>query len=291
MTSASQLIANRRTYQRKAERKHQGIQGLMDGHTVAAHIRACLDAGWTQLGIAAQAEVSDRAIRYILAGQPNVQRDNAIRILAIKPEDSPQVPTIGTVRRIKALARAGYTIRWTAKQVGCSNRHIYEILNGTVEAVDRGLARRFAKLYARHEGTPGPSNPARIAATSKNWIGPEGWDTDTIDDPHAHPDWTGYCGTDRGWWTHRLEQIPTCEPCQAAHEQWLLERKHLSAADRYKALGQARGEASNRGAAIAEDARELMRLGADYDTAARRIGVTRQHLQQELCRHPDQTAA
>lgn len=287
MTTSTQRTAERILRQRKALRKLEGVDGLVDGTRVAAHIQACIDAGWTRLGIAEASLVSDRAIRYILAGQPTVQRDNALRLLAIKPEDSPRVPPIGTVRRIKALARIGYTIQWTATQAECSNRHIYEILNGTVEAVDRPLAERFAEIYSRHEATPGPSNPARIAATSKNWTGPDGWDSDSIDDPDAHPDWTGFCGSDRGWWTHRLEHIPVCEPCQAAHDQWLQDRKHLSHSERYQALGRARAEASNRGAAIAEDARELMRFGADYEAAAQRIGVTRQHLQQELLRHPE----
>ena len=285
--TTTQRTAERILRQRKALRKLQGVEGLIDGPRIAAHIQACISAGWTRLGIAEASFVSDRSIRYILAGQLTVQRDNALRLLAVKPEDSPRVPPIGTIRRIKALARIGYTIQWTAEQTGCSNRHIYEILNGTVEAVDRPLAEKFAKVYSKHEVTPGPSNPARIAATSKGWTGPDGWDSDSIDDPGAHPDWTGFCGSDRGWWTHRLQKLTMCGRCETAHGEWLQAHKHLSPGDRYKALGKARADASNRGAAIAEDARELMRFGADYETAARRIGVTRQHLQQELIRHPE----
>ena len=291
MTTATARTAYRSNRRRRNQRELQGIDGLTDGHTVAAHIQACLNAGWTRLGIAAASHVSDRAIRYILAGQPKVQRDNALRLLAIQPHHSPCVPALGIIRRIRALCRAGYPIRWTAQQASCSNRHIYEILNGTVTAVDRQLADRFAEVYARHEATPGPSNPARMAAASKDWTGPDGWDPDSIDDPDAHPDWTGHCGTDRGWWTHRIERIPVCPPCQAAHDAWLERIRPLSPAERYKAMGHARAEASNRGAAIAEDGRELLRLGATYDSAAQRLGVTRQHLQQELCRHPQEVAA
>ena len=285
--TATQRTADRIARQRKAFRKRQGIDGRVDGRDVAAHIQKCIAAGWTRLGIAEASNVSDRAIRYILAGQPTVQRDNALRVLNVQPQHSPRVPPVGTIRRIRALARAGYTIQWTASQVGCSNRHIYEILNGTVEAVERTLAEQFACLYSRHEATPGPSRPASIAAASKNWTGPDGWDSDSIDDPEAHPDWTGFCGTDRGWWTHRLERIPACERCQAAHDEWLQAHQGLSHGDRFKALGQAKAEASNRGAAIAEDARELMRLGDDYETAAHRLGISRQHLHQELGRHPE----
>ncbi|TXS21410.1 hypothetical protein EAO71_27305 [Streptomyces sp. ms191] len=291
MTTDTQRTANRVARQRKASRQRQGIDGHIAGSIVADHIRKCLDAGWTRLGLAEASTVSERAIRYILGGQPQVQRDNGLRLLNVKPEHSPKVPPLGSIRRIKALARAGYTIDWTATQVACSNRHIYEILNGTVDAVDRTLAERFAALYRRHEATPGPSRPARIAAASKNWPGPDGWDSDSIDDPEAHPDWTGFCGTDRGWWTHRLERIAACERCQNAHDEWLQAHQGLSHGDRFKALGRAKAEASNRGAAIVEDARELMRLGASYEVAAQRLGITRQYLQQELGRHPEQQTA
>lgn len=288
MSTPTQRIAERRNYQRKAQRRRQGLHGFVDGQAVATHIQTCLNAGWTRLGIAAAAQVSDRAIRYILAGQLRVQRDNALRLLAVKPEGSPCVPPLGTIRRVKALARAGYTIQWTADQADCSNRHIYEILNGTVEAVDRALAERFADIYRRHEGTPGPSNPARMAAASKDWTGPDGWDSDTIDDPDASPDWTGFCGTDRGWWTHRLQQIAMCSRCEDAHTEWLQAHKHLSQGDRWKAMGAARAAASNRRAAIAEDAHELMRTsGLDRATAAARLGVSKAYIDHAFRDHPE----
>lgn len=188
MTTATVRTAHRRNRRRRTQRELQGIDGFIDGHTVAAHLQTCLNAGWTRLGIASASHVSDRAIRYILAGQPKVQRHNALRLLAIQPHHSPCVPAVGTIRRIRALCRAGYPISWTAQQAGCSNRHIYEILNGTTPLADRGLADRFADIYRRHETRPGPSSPARIAAASKEWPGPEAWDPDTIDDPAAEPD-------------------------------------------------------------------------------------------------------
>jgi hypothetical protein len=181
-------LAQKINRQKRTARTQQGVSGLVHGPLVAAHLQACIDAGWTRREIAAATHVSERGIRYILNGQRTVQHHNAKRLFAVRPEHSPRVPPIGTIRRIRALSRAGYTVEWTGQQVGCSHRHIYEILNGSVELVDRGLAERFAELYRRHEGTRGPSNPARIAAKSKNWHGPEAWDVDTIDDPGAQPD-------------------------------------------------------------------------------------------------------
>jgi plasmid maintenance system antidote protein VapI len=169
-------------------RRQRGIAGLIDGHTVAAHLKTCIESGWTRLEIATHTGISDRAIRYILAGQPTVQRDNALRLLAVKPRRNHRSGTVGIIRRTRALARAGYPIAWTATQTGCSNRYIYEILNGAVNEISRDLADRFADLYRRHEATPGPSEKARIAAAAKGWPGPEAWDVDTIDDPDTEPD-------------------------------------------------------------------------------------------------------
>ena len=292
MTTATVNIAQRINRKHRTRRQQQGVTGLVDGPAVASHLIACIAAGWTRLEISSVSHVSERAIRYILNGQPTVQRDNATRLLAVRPEDSPRVPAIGAVRRIKALARAGYPIDWTLQQVDCSHRRIYEILNGTVAIIERPLAEQFATLYRRHEATPGPSDAARITAASKDWTGPDGWDADSIDDPTAHPDWTGYCGTDHGWWMHKINAIAVCARCEQAHAAWLAERKHLPSRERFRQLALAKGAASNRGACIAHDARELMRVGGlDYEQVAERLGVTRQHLQQELLRHPEQALA
>jgi len=287
VTTAVQTAA-RINRQRRTERERLGVDGLIDGPVVAAHIQACIDAGWMRRDIAASSQVSVRAIRYILNGQPKVQRDNALRLLAVRPEHSPRVPAIGAIRRTQALARAGYPIDWTMRQVGCSHRYIYEILNGVNATIERTLAERFADVYRRHEATPGPSDPARIAARSKGWTGPDGWDPDTIDDPDALPDWTGHCGTDHGWWKHTINAIPVCARCQEAHDAWLAERRHLPAAERFRQLSLAKGAASNRGASLAADARDLMRVtGQDVEQTAHRLGVTKAHLYQELLRHPE----
>lgn len=45
--------------------------------------------------------------------------------------------------------------------------------------------------------------------------------------------------------------------------------------------------AASREADLAHDGRELLRHGADTEQAAERLGVTRNHLQQALLRHPD----
>ncbi|MFE9738868.1 hypothetical protein [Streptomyces sp. NPDC006477] len=228
-----------------------------------------------------------------------IRSETAAAILSFTPtlDDYPagaRIDATGTVRRLRALAHLGWTSPTIGDRLPCSAPRTIEQA-GRSPKLTAQLARSVRAVYtelsnvaAEEMGvTPWIARRRRNYAIAQGWAPPAAWDDDTIDDPNAQPDWTGFCGTDRGWWTHRLEHITVCEPCQAAHDQWLQDRKHLSQGERYQALGRARAEASNRGAAIAEDARELMRLGADYETAAQRIGVTRNHLQQELLRHPE----
>ncbi|MFC9244585.1 hypothetical protein ACFT7S_11310 [Streptomyces sp. NPDC057136] len=137
-----------------------------------------------------------------------------------------------------------------------------------------------------HGVTRQAANRFRNYARAKGWPPPAAWDDDVIDDPAALPEWTGCCGTDRGWWMHTLQKLPMCELCEAAHERWNAKHRGLEKGAFQAALMKSRASASSRGSDIAEDGRELMRLGHSYDTAAGRLGVTLNHLQQELHRHP-----
>lgn len=261
---------------------------------VAAHLRKLLEAGMGWARITRAAKASSCTVARILNGQELVRRSVAERLLAVQYRPAPgrYVEATGTRRRIQALIAIGHPIAGIAAEVGADQSVITDILNNQDRI--RGItADRIAAGYDWLARRPPVTSRETAASACRNralrngWAPPAAWDDDTIDDPNAIPEWTGFCGSDRGWWTHRLEHIPVCEPCQAAHDQWVQDRKHLNNSDRYRELGRARAEASNRGAAIAEDARELLRLGADYETAAARIGITRNHLQQELLRNPE----
>ena len=126
-----------------------------------------------------------------------------------------------------------------------------------------------------------------VIARRNGWAPPGAWDDDQIDDPQAHPEWTGECGTDRGYWVHRRQQLPMCTRCETAHEKWLTEHADLAPQARNQLQFAARISASSREADLATDARELLRLGVGIEQAAERHGVTRNHLQQALLRHPN----
>lgn len=196
----------------------------------------------------------------------------------------------GSMRRTQALSYLGHSYDTIANAADTSRNRILSIANGRQPTIRRDLAERLQNAYQCLAPVRPPVNKfttrTRNFARANGWAPPGAWDDDTIDAPNAHPDWTGHCGTDRGWWTHRLTHIPTCQACEAAHEQWKAERSHLTAEQRWAQVGKARAGAQTREADLAADGRELLDHGVDIEQAAARLGVTRNHLQQAMKRHP-----
>lgn len=269
------------------------------------HVLAIRATGMGLRTIAANTGVTVATLDHLIYGNkphpPAVQiRTESARILlAYWPtlddyDGGSVIDATGTRRRLQALAAIGWP-------VAALHQHIDFVTLSTIERlrfnklVTARLARAVRALYtwastgtAEEHGITGwVAERGRKQAARRNWAPPNTWDDDTIDDPEALPDWTGYCGTDHGWWTHNVHDIPACPPCETAHQQWKADHAHLTRSERWAALARAKGAASNRGATIAADGRELMRIsGLTYEQAAERLGVTRNHLYQELLRHP-----
>lgn len=238
-----------------------------------------------------------RNLQQIAGGhQDRIRRGTLVGILAIQhepPAPGKYIDATGVRRRVQALRAIGWSAKSIATAASSAEARIQLISSGEQPTVRYVLAEKIIRVFVDLHRTPAPPGSSatrtRNHANRNGWAPPGAWDD--IDDPAARPDWTGHCGTDHGWWTHRLENLPTCPRCENAHETWKTEHRHLPNTEFMQALAAARSAASHRGADIADDGRELLRHGCDYDTAAARIGVTRQHLQQELQRHPEQVAA
>ncbi|MCQ9186232.1 hypothetical protein KMT30_45815, partial [Streptomyces sp. IBSBF 2953] len=82
---------------------------------------------------------------------------------------------------------------------------------------------------AEHGASQGGITRARRHALAHGWAPVGAWDDDTIDDPGAHPDWTGKCGTTEGFWAHRYIDAPACGPCRDAFNASERERTRASA--------------------------------------------------------------
>lgn len=65
---------------------------------------------------------------------------------------------VGTVRRVRALRRIGYTLDGLAAATGIAESHLRRVLRSG--AVSERIARAIAEAYERLSGTPGPSRRA-----------------------------------------------------------------------------------------------------------------------------------
>lgn len=271
----------------------KGESNLTSRDVLLPHIKKLADSGMSQSAIARAAHVSQSTISYLVCGKTNsCHRSKGERILAIQPGTRDTIsdrPALTLSRRMQALYAIGHGQAVIAAASGMSLSTVSHMVSQRYRTVDARTAAKVETVFSKLASTPGPSWRARRLAATQGWAPPGAWDD--IDDPDALPDWTGHCGTDRGYWMHRNQKLPMCPPCQTAHEQWRSERAALHPKDLGKQQLLARSAASNRGAEIAEDGRELMRQGYDAEQAAARLGITRQHLQQELIRHPEPAEA
>lgn len=257
---------------------------------VTRHVKALLAVGMSCTQISIAAGVSVTSVNNAAHGRnPTFNRGVAEKILAVRPcivRPTDRVPAYGTRRRLQALYCIGHGPAAIAAATGLTLTGIQHIVYRNAPVVTAATYTSVKAAYRQLAGKPGASIKARSSGRRNDWAPAPTWDDDTIDNPDTIPEWTGHCGTDRGWWTHRLERIPVCQACDAAHAAWKAEHQALPQPEFMTALGRARGAAANRGISIAHDGRELLAQGHDLDGAAARIGITKAYLQQELKRHP-----
>lgn len=95
----------------------------------------------------------------------------------------------GVVRRVQALAVAGWTRPVLAAELRISECHLTRVYAGRVSFPQ--LAVRIAALYDRLNGLEPQQTPAsritRGRALAAGWLGPDAWTPDSIDDPDGRP--------------------------------------------------------------------------------------------------------
>ncbi|MGW2089630.1 hypothetical protein [Streptomyces sp. NPDC001880] len=261
-----------------------------------AHLKELFEAGagWNQL-VAVTGCSSSTLVAIVHNQRTSISRRVSNKILAVDVSDvlppRRRVSAIGSIRRCRALIATGHSCLDIAAASPLDPATIRYLVNGRPETVSAPTADGVMAAYTTLSNRRGTCQRSLNRAARERWAPTAAWDDERIDDPAAVADWTGVCGTDRGWWMHTLQKLPMCEPCRTAHEEWKAQHRGLPRGEFQVALMASRASASSRGADIATDARELMRLGCDYEQAAARLGVTRQHLQQELHRHPETDGA
>lgn len=97
------------------------------------------------------------------------------------------VPSIGTQRRLRALAAIGWDINTLARRGGYQPIAIRNWRAGRCPRIKKVQAARIAALYEQLSGTEGPSSRSRGHARRHGWVPPLLWDELDIDDPAATP--------------------------------------------------------------------------------------------------------
>lgn len=95
------------------------------------------------------------------------------------------VSSVGTGRRVRALAALGWSAADVGQHLGLHRNTIAQLGNDRRATILRSTAARIAAVYDELQGTPGPSVRARNFARKAGWPPPHLWDD--IDDPDARP--------------------------------------------------------------------------------------------------------
>lgn len=229
--------ANRQEDNHRARMEAYGRwQPYVDAEPVRQHVKALQAYGLGWKRIAVLAGVSNGAMSKLLYGLPakgrgpskGVRPETAAKILAVEATPanlggSTSVDAIGTRRRLQALVAGGWPQAQLARRLVMEPGNFGLLLRE--ERVYAATARAVTALYeelwradpAAHGVHPQGISRARNQARANGWAPVGAWDDDHIDDPQAHPDWTGRCGTPEGYDAHYRHRIlPACQACKDA---------------------------------------------------------------------------
>lgn len=151
-----------------------------------AHVQALVAAGMPMTQIQAVADVSHDTIEQLLAGgQRRILRSTEARLLAVELVLAGRalVPQVGTLRRVQALLRIGWSHDAILAETGVSTKMLTrKKVTGMVTA---GAAERVRVVFDALCMRPGPSLVTAARAARLGYAPPLAWDEDTIDDPAA----------------------------------------------------------------------------------------------------------
>lgn len=174
-----------------------------DAEPARQHIKKLQAAGVGLRRIEQLAGVNRKTLQWIMNGRTErgtapcqkITTANAERILAVPVPDVVHrvvaqhqcVPAIGTVRRLQALVRFGYTRRYLAQRLGISDQNATHLFRTSTKLVIAETAVKVERLFAELQLVQGPSVRAANEGRKRRWPLPFDWDEETIDNPAATP--------------------------------------------------------------------------------------------------------
>lgn len=128
----------------------------------------------------------------------------------------------GTIRRVQALRADGFPGRILGERLGVSYEAVSQLSRSSRGRVLETTRLSVAGLYEELDGhqpeefgvTAYAIGKCKTYARRAGYAPRSCWDSDTIDDPEAIPEWTGFCGTPQGHRIHKRDGIPMCPACE-----------------------------------------------------------------------------
>jgi hypothetical protein len=145
-----------------------------------------LAAGINSTEINRATGLSSSAAWDILTGKRTRLRLSTAQLLegVTKEASRSLVPRVGTIRRIRALQRMGWSSAELTPAIGVKMSSL--LIDNPL--MTKRLADKVAEVYDDLSMKTGPNARTRSIATRAGWPPPLAWDDETIDDPNAVPD-------------------------------------------------------------------------------------------------------
>lgn len=202
--------AQREYENRRLRERAYGRARLVDAEAARDHVRQLMAQGMGRRRIAEVAGVKTSTITRLLYGIRAVppserikpQTEQALLAVQLDLAAGAVVDGLGTIRRLQALVAAGWTQTEIARRLGVTNANLGALIHTRTQVL-RATADKVTALYEEISECAPPVDVAPHAtrvADRRGWAPPICWDEDTIDDPLAEPNWTGFDETlVRGW--------------------------------------------------------------------------------------------
>jgi plasmid maintenance system antidote protein VapI len=160
-----------------------------DPAVVARHVESLRAAGMSLNQIARESGVHARTLQR-LGRHASMTGAVAQAILAVRPVAAPvcagQVPAVGAMRRVQALAALGWSCAAQGRASGIHPATVWDIAAGNRQRITEDTFDKVCALFERWSATPGASRTTVAAARRRGWLPPLAWGD--IDDPAEVPD-------------------------------------------------------------------------------------------------------
>jgi hypothetical protein len=190
---------------------------------VHAHVKALNDRGMSCQGIAdtCPTPMHDTTVAKVLHRWTNKIHRDTYTALMLTTYAEPtgwrhgkRVDSTGVRRRMQALVADGFGYNVLGDFMGISLQAVYQLATRdapTFASTYSYVVPVYEKLAGKDPRAYGATKlgVSRALGTARrhDWAPSHTWDSDTIDNPDAFPEWTGECGTVTGYNLHRKERI------------------------------------------------------------------------------------